>query len=93
MDTTSHQVRDISVSDRVTLERLIGQPLSDDQQVVIQVLPPSGGSEASPRNEGQPPASVPAYWRVLEGLTETQLDQLDATLAHRPAFSRPSEPA
>jgi hypothetical protein len=90
MDQVSHNVCDITASDRRALEHLVGQRLADDQQVVIQVVAATGKHPQNPdaisNSESNTP---PTYWRVFDGLSAEQTQQLDATLQQRPNFSRP----
>ncbi len=61
-------VSDLGDDERRALEHVLGQSLSDDQQIVIglQSVPePTNASHAVP----SPSETIPAWWKVYEGLS------------------------
>ncbi len=81
-------VSDLGDDERRALEHVLGQPLSDDQQVVIGLQPvhqPTNASQAVT----SPSETIPAWWKVYEGLSDTEIDDLDAAIRHRADLTRP----
>jgi hypothetical protein len=94
MDTIIRNVRDIPEADRSALEHVLGQPLGENQQIVVRIIDPTpAGKEPIAR-----PSKVEAtdsttthlddWCNVLEGMSEKDLADFDATLSQRPVLSR-----
>ena len=90
METIIHSVRDIEPANRQVLETLVGQRLSDDQQVVINVVSPSAAP--APNSPLEPmPVTVPAWWNVYAGLSDEEIEQLDQAIRQRADLTRIGE--
>ncbi len=62
MDTSVHNVAELSAATRVVVESLIGHPLADDQKVIIAALSPTEQTASEKRQ---------AAWRELQPLLDT----------------------
>lgn len=73
-------VRDIDVSDRHALEHVVGQPLRDDQRLVIQIVN-TDTAESTPKEV--PPAAanrLPDWCNVYEGLSDAEIADLETAI-------------
>jgi hypothetical protein len=74
-------VKDINVADRRALEHVIGQHLSENQQVVIQVLDVDVANRDIPSNpQGIEPPTLPPWCNIYEGLSDADIDDLDSSI-------------
>ena len=87
METIIRNVRDLGSADRCALERIVGHELRETQQLVVNVrnLDPEPGIQ-SPSEA--PDAAVPDWWRIYEGLSEEEVDKLDAAIRERANLTR-----
>jgi len=76
METLVRNVRDLDQSDRSALERVVGHQLRESQRLVIQVMN-VGVEEPAARPAGD---ELPAWCDVYEGLTGSEIDDLDAAI-------------
>ena len=84
MSTIVRNVRDIDASDRSALQHVVGMELREDQQLIIQVV-----EVARPNGEKQAADGLlPAWCNVYEGLTDEEIDRIDAAVRHRCALTR-----
>jgi hypothetical protein len=81
METITRNVRDIPASDLQALEHLIGIPLHPDQQVILQVVEVEPGRDAIAYGSGE--AKLPNWCNVYEGLSDGEIDRLDAAIQRR----------
>lgn len=75
-------VSDIGLAERAVLEHVVGWQLRDNQQLIIRVV--SVDVAATEDNVAEPlngDAGVPSWCSVLEGLSEHDLADVNATLA------------
>ena len=82
MESIKRSVKDIDTADRRALEHVIGQHLSEDQQVVIQVLNvdvANAGQPASNPQDMQPP-TLPRWCNVYEGLSDAEIDDIESSI-------------
>jgi len=86
MDSVTHNVRDIDSTGREVLEGLVGQPLRDDQQVMINVV--SSRGESSSDSCDSKLADVPSWWNIYEGLSDEEVDRLDQAIRQRANLAR-----
>jgi hypothetical protein len=75
MEPITRQVRDIDAEERRVLEHVIGQPLKENQEVIIQVVTPGPAAQEEPHG-------VPAWGNIYEGLTDEEVDRLDQAIRH-----------
>ncbi len=86
METITRNVGDIPADDLQALEHLIGAPLQPSQQVVLQVI-----EKECDRNETPPRASeagLPDWFNIYEGLSDEEIDRLDAAIQQRLDLTR-----
>ncbi|MBI2826601.1 MAG: hypothetical protein HYX69_18160 [Planctomycetia bacterium] len=81
---TIKRVRDIDPSDLPAIERAIGQHLdpSRDQALVVRLVTLPAAVPAVPTE-----ATLPEWCNVLEGLSDDELLDFEATLSQRPVLS------
>jgi hypothetical protein len=92
METITRSVKDIAAIDRAAIEHVIGQPLSESQHIIIQVLnanavPPAHASaeaygiEQHVAEKGSnPSAQLPPWCNVYEGLTDSQVTKIESSI-------------
>lgn len=78
METVTRNVRDMAAAERSVLEHVIGQKLTDDQQVTFHVVSPSPVADEA----------VPAWWNIYEGLSDDDVDRLDQAIRQRANVTR-----
>jgi hypothetical protein len=90
MEPIIRLVRDLDTNERCVLEHVVGQPLRDNQEVVIQVVTPGNPSvgEAEEQAASQP-GKLPEWCNVFEGLGPEQLADVEAVLLKRSDMTRP----
>ena len=78
METVVRNVKDLDQPDRSALERVVGHQLRETQQVIVNVvnLDLSAGKIESVEQS----AEVPDWWKVYDGLTDDEVDELDASI-------------
>ena len=90
METIVRNVGDLDRGDRTVLERVVGHSLGESQRLIIQVMalekPASGQSPT-----GSLP-DLPEWSDVYAGLSDAEIDELDAAIRERANLSR-STPA
>ncbi len=86
-------VRDIDSDDRRALEHVIGQRLSENQQVVIRVVDAAamGAGEQQSRHGRSPDQSLPDWCNVYEGLSEEDIADLERSIRKRVDLTRSTE--
>jgi hypothetical protein len=81
METVVHQVRELGDSDRSAAERLVGHPLDENQQLVIQVM---NLDRASPEDEaGSETEQLPEWCNVYAGLSDADIETLERAISRR----------
>ena len=85
METVTRNVRDIPLSDRSALERVVGHQLRETQQVIVNVVNLDLSSEVSPATSSE--AEVPQWWKIYEGLSDEEVDRLDQLIRQRATLS------
>lgn len=81
------KVREIDSSDRHALEHVIGQRLAENQQLVIQVV----SIDMTPTESKGGDDELPAWCNIYEGLTDAEVDELDAAIRQRANITRTFE--
>jgi hypothetical protein len=88
METVVRSVRDLDQNDRSALERIVGHELAETEQVAVTVVKanaaPSQGDPAGPLAVDE----VPEWWKIYEGLTEQEIDELDRAIRQRADLTR-----
>jgi hypothetical protein len=91
VETVVRNIRDLDQADRSALERVVGHELRETQQVILNVVNLDPGTSAA-RSCGRPfLADVPDSWRVYEGLSDAEIDELDEAIRQRADLSRDFE--
>jgi hypothetical protein len=90
MEPVVRNVRDITAADRRALEHVLGRPLGEDQQVVLQVVAPA---KPSATEAGDRAASdrLPDWCNVYAGLSDEQVEAVETAIRRRSDLTRPSE--
>lgn len=94
MDTVIRNVDEIDSPDRQALEHVLGQPLREDQQVVIRVVSrqaPGRAEVRPPPREREGGAALPEWCNVYAGLSDAEVAELEKIILTRADLSRPSE--
>lgn len=92
MKTIIRDTADLDGNDRTLLERLLGERLRDDQQLVIGIVDRQSRREPT-RQTPLAPAAAPIFpdWcDVYEGLSDEEIAELESVILQRADLSRPS---
>lgn len=83
MERITRNVRDIDAAHRAALEHVLGQRLHDDQQVIVSVV---NLDASAPKSEmpAQRQAVLPDWCNVYEGLTDAEIDDIEASIVRAP---------
>lgn len=93
MDSVARDVVDLSVTERHTLEGVLGQPLRDDQRVIVQLVDAEGSkSNAKPaplrddkvtiKREGDV-GILPDWCAIFADLSDEEMAELEAAILDR----------
>lgn len=85
MDHIIRDVTELGDDQRRAFEQVLGQSLRDDQQIVLGVQNPR---QQQPDGPGIDQCTVPDWWKVYEGLSDAEIDDLDAADCQRANLSR-----
>ena len=104
MSDVTRNVRDIDSTDRRALENMLGQPLHENDQVVIRVLSPDvkrgqsdgvsgrvGTTDRSLPDRSLPDRSLPEWCNVYEGLSDDDIADLEQSVLRRANLTRAAE--
>lgn len=89
MESVVRNVRDLNQNDRSTLERVVGQHLRENQQLVIQVMTVDAPAPAG--HNGAASGQLPDWCNVYEGLTDAEIADLEQVILTRADLSRSSD--
>jgi hypothetical protein len=91
MEPIIRHVREIDTNERLVLEHVIGRPLRENQEVIIQVVTlenqPVGEAEEQAVSQS---GKLPEWCNVFEGLGTEQLADVQAVILQRSDLTRPS---
>ncbi len=93
MSDVIRNVSEIDSADRQAMEHLLGQPLRENQQLIIRVVTVKterAAAEEPPRGRSGGVA-LPDWCNVYEGLSDEEIADLERTVLTRADLSRPSE--
>ena len=76
METVIHNMRDLSDGERSAAEQLVGHTLSDDHQLIIQVVVGNGVTD-QPTQVGD---TLPDWCNVYEGLTDVEIAEIEKSI-------------
>lgn len=85
MESIVRNVSDLSSGDRAALEHVVGQPLHEGEQVIVQVVAAPGSATS---DEGGLPGQLPDWCQVNDGLTEEEQRRLDEITSQRLDLTR-----
>lgn len=88
MATVTRNVKDMATADRRALENVLGQLLTENQQIVVNVF---DLESSEPPNSAQPNTEIPAWWKIYEGLDDAEVDRLDQAIRQRASLTRTFE--
>lgn len=87
METITRNVSDLAGPERSALERVVGHPLRETQQIILNVL-----NLEMPKTDTTEPKSVtgpiPDYWKVYEGLDDKRIEELTTAINQRANLTR-----
>ena len=88
METIVRNIRDLDQADRSALERVVGHELHATQKVILNVINLDVSTHAA-SSRGQPClADVPDSWKIYEGLSDVEIDELAEAIRQRADLSR-----
>jgi hypothetical protein len=87
MNAIIRNVTEIDNHDRQALEHILGQPLEENQRIVIQVETAPSPSENWNPNQAQ----LPEWCNVFEGLTDAEIAEIESISLSRANMTRPAE--
>lgn len=92
MRTVIHNTADLEPNDRTLLERLLGEQLHDDQQLVIGLVDRQSSRESQQETTVATPElpTLPDWCNVYEGLSDEEIADLERVILQRADLSRPS---
>jgi hypothetical protein len=76
METVTRNVRDLKVGERSAVEQLVGHPLSDQQQLIIQVVGNSVGSQ----DKSEETDELPDWCNVYEGMSDDEITDIEKSI-------------
>jgi hypothetical protein len=88
METIIRTVRDLDQTDRSALERIVGHELTEAEQVIVSVVTPDLARSVEEANGRAAPAEVPEWWKIYDGLTDQEIDELDQAIRQRADLTR-----
>ena len=93
MDNIVRDIGALNTADRQALEHLLGQPLHENQQVVIQVVtaqphPPARSQAGNGAAGGSP---LPEWCHVYAGLSDEEIADLEKVVLTRADLTRSVE--
>lgn len=80
METVIHQVGDLGDSERSAAEQLVGHPLDERQQLVIQVVTPEKFLGTNAAEAGD---ELPEWCDVYAGLSDEEIEALEQAISRR----------
>ncbi len=92
MDTFTRNVEEMNSHDRHLLENVIGRPLHEDQQLVIQVVDRKLTQASNPPEGSTADAcgtSLPDWCNVYAGLSDQEIAAIEQTILKRSQLCRP----
>ena len=94
METVIRNVDEIDAHDRQALEHVLGQSLSENQQLVIRIVTlqvPTSAAQIPIPHEVNGAPSLPEWCNVYEGLSDGEIAEMEKTILQRADLTRPSE--
>ena len=88
MEKIIRNVRDIDGADRQALEHVIGQRLRENQQIIVNVVNIDVSPKPSEQGNSNGEPEIPEWWKVYEGLSDSEIDRLDEAVRQRANLTR-----
>jgi hypothetical protein len=89
MESVTRNVRDLDQSERSVMERVVGHQLRETQQIIVNVVNIDFAPESSAA--GDTISDIPDSWKIYEGLSDAEIDTLDAAIRQRANLTRQFE--
>lgn len=86
METVIRNVRDLDQSERSVMERVVGHELRETQQIIVNVVNIDLAPASTPIHDTD--SDVPDSWKIYEGLSDAEIDTLDAAIRQRANLTR-----
>lgn len=89
METVTRNVRDLDQRERSVMERVVGHQLRETQQIIVNIV----NIDLAPANStiGDCVSDVPESWKIYDGLSDDEIDTLDAEIRQRANLPRQFE--
>jgi hypothetical protein len=87
METIVRTVGDLDRNARSAIEKVVGHSLDERQRLVIQVMPTESPPAPTP---AEPLPELPEWTDVYQGLSDAEIDDLDAAIRERANLTRPT---
>lgn len=91
MELIIRNIRDIDTSERRVLEHVLGQPLKENQQVIVQIVTLKNDGEAQQVQAPESSNQLPEWCDVFAGLSDDQVAEVEGAILQRADLSRTSE--
>ncbi len=89
MKTVTCDIRDLPLSERSALERIVGHQLRETTQIIVNVVDVDVSPAAPIITPLEP--DVPELWKIYDGLSEEEIETLDQVLRQRANLTRDFE--
>jgi hypothetical protein len=90
MESITKNVRDISLPEELAVEHVIGQQLTENQEVIIQIYRLDLRSEPE-TTETESAQGLPDWCNVYAGLTDKQVEAVEQTALQRANLTRTTD--
>jgi hypothetical protein len=87
MEQIVRNVRDLDAEHRSAIEHVVGQTLRENQQLIIQIADVDDG-RGTPGADTRRPQTLAEWTTVYEGLSDEQIDAVDAIIKSRANLTR-----
>lgn len=92
MESVTRNVRDIDSRERQALEHVLGQQLTENQKIIIQVVTVMSEATAEQKtDQGAPLTKLPDWCNVFAGLSDEQIAEVEEVALQRSDLSRSTE--
>ena len=88
MEAVVRNVRDLDQADRSALERVVGCQLAETQQVIVNVVEISPKPAVGESHDRGSEIDVPEWWKIYDGLSDEEIDELDRAIQQRANLTR-----
>ena len=88
METIIRNICDLGEADRSALERVIGHELRETQRVILNIVDVETRKSVPGSHDGMEPGGVPDWWKIYDGLSDQEIDELDQAIRQRADLTR-----